>query len=233
MKLITLASVGAPQDAEALYMSLWQSCVDFAAPVALLILGEGKHGGGGAMLGVCARSGVHEDCVRELIADATGGTPVGLFVEEMLTRALDLAQEHAVLSLIPHRRNLRMDDPNYWGAKFDPLGEVFTAAGKLPVGTIGGVAVVISPRRDGRARVEARAFAVSSVHHVALSVAQRFAREYATIGVVPRVSVRPQRDLQKILTPRVSRLRSRIRDPKEATAFWHPPYRTAEQGFPS
>jgi hypothetical protein len=229
MKIVKVAPIGAPQDAEALQMSLWQSDFDFAAPITLWIFGEGKQGGNTPLLGVSARNPAHELCGQELIADTTGGEVVGVLEEEMLSRAFELAPELVVINLIPRRRNLRMADPNYWGAKFDPLGEVFATTGKLGIGTVAGVAVTVSPRRDGRARIEVRAFGLSATRNEALSAAQRIAREYATIGVVPRVSARARHHLRNSLVPRVSYFRSRVRDPKEVAAFWHPPYRTAEQ----
>jgi hypothetical protein len=222
MRLITAKPVAAPQDAEALWMSLWQLCVDSGyRGLTLLVLGAP---GGPPCVGVSAANSHLEAQAAALVADCMGERERDEWWAEMVGQDLVQAASVSVRTLLPRMRNLKMDDPAYWGVRFDPLGDVFKALETLPEDTIAGVGVTVIPLRDGRARMSATAFGASSKALDAQALAARLSREYAVVGVEPRVSMAPKRDLRRMLRGQLSWMRSAERQPQQVTSFWHPPY---------
>jgi hypothetical protein len=222
MRLIASGTIGVPDNALALYMSVRQACKDYASSVGLLLLGQ--HGRQ-PLMAVASGRRAHEDIVADLVADAVATEPLAAIEEEMVSSDIALAHHAAAWHLIPHQRSLRHVDSGFFGSRFDPLGGVYPRLQRLDPGVIAGVGVVLRPTLVGaRSRVSVTSFGLAASADQARAVAHRLADAYAAVGVRPYVSAAPRRSIDDVLSARLRVWRSRISLPEEVSAIWHPPY---------
>jgi hypothetical protein len=222
MRLIASGTIGVPDSALALYLSVWQSCKDYASAVSLLLLGQHDRE---PLLAVASRHRAHEEFVADLVADALGTEPLPALEEETLSSDMALAHYAAAWHLVPRRREARHVDTSFFGSRFDPLGRVYPRLQRLDPGVIAGVGIVLRPRLTAaRSRLSVTSFGLAESAEGARAAAHRLADAYAAAGARPFVSAAPRRSIDDLLTARLRFWRSRVRLPEEVAALWHPPY---------
>jgi hypothetical protein len=222
MRLIASGTIGVPDSAMALYMSVWQSCKDYACAVSLLLLGQNDRE---PLLAVASPQRAHEEFVTDLVADAVGTERLPAVEDETVSSDIALAHHAAAWHLIPGQRDVRHVDTSFFGSRFDPLGRVYPRLQRLDPGVIGGIGVVLRPRLMGaRSRVSVTSFALAPSADGARGAAHRLADAYAAVGVRPFVSAAPRKSIEDVLNARLRFWRSRVRSPEEVATLWHPPY---------
>ena len=212
MHLIQGAPLPTPADAERLVADLWQ--MTSGRPLGLYLFGLR---GQGLTLGVHSSTQYVEDLAASTISDHCGGTvEPGWAISQMI----DVADEHAVINLVPTERNLVLESKTFGWQRTDPLRSVFHTLTSVPSSSMAGVGLTLRSLPDLRFVVSIAAFAVGPGSG---PIAVRVASSYAGVGVRLRRPFMQKRAIHRTLEANLRRPSS-IKRVEDVTLYWHPPY---------
>jgi hypothetical protein len=212
MHLIQAVPVPTPADAERLIADLWQ--MTSGRPLGLYMFG--MHGRG-MSLGVHCSSPYVEDLAASTISDHIGGQ-----VEPgwAITQMIDVADEVAVINMVPTDRNLAITSTTFGWQRTDPLRGAFSALTNTPAQSMAGVGLTLRSMPNLRFLVSMAAFAVGPG---AGPLAVRIATSFAGVGIRLRRPFMQRRAIQRTLNASLRRPAS-VKRIEEVTHYWHPPY---------
>ncbi|MGI8848123.1 MAG: hypothetical protein ACR2GX_07680 [Candidatus Dormibacteria bacterium] len=212
MQLIEAYPVPTPADAERMLANLWQ--LTSGRAIGLYVFG---FHGDRVMLGTHCHHPMVEEATASIIADQTGGAiEPGWAISQMV----EVADETAVVNLVPTDRHLALDSKTFGWQRTDPLRGVFTALGNLPSDTVAGIGLTLRALPDLSFVVSLAAFACGA--NAGLTCV-RIASSYGGVGVRLRRPFRQKRAIGKVLDASMRRPQS-IKRVEVAALFWHPPY---------
>jgi hypothetical protein len=212
MHLIQAAPLPTPADAERLVADLWQ--LTSGRPLGLYLFGLR---GEGLTLGVHSPTPYVEDLVASTISDHCGGqVEPGWAISQMV----DIADEHAIINLVPTERNLVTESKTFGWQRTDPLRSVFHSLKSVPSSSLAGVGLTLRALPNLRFVVSISAFAVGPG---AGPIAVRIASSYAGVGVRLRRPFMQKRAIHRTLDASLRRPSS-IKRVEDVTLYWHPPY---------
>lgn len=212
MHLIEAYPIPTPADAERLLADLWQLTSGRAIGLYLF----GMHGDR-VMLGVQSHNEYVEQAAASMIADQSGAT-----VEPgwAITQVIDLAEEVAVVNLVPTDRNLALESQTFGWQRTDPLRGAYTALSNLDSQTVAGVGITLQALPNLTFVVSMAVFACGPGAGL---TAVRVASTYGGVGVRLRRPFRQRRALEKVLNASMRRPQS-IKRVEITALYWHPPY---------
>jgi hypothetical protein len=212
MHLIQAVPVPTPADAERLLADLWQMTSGRA--LGLYMFGMR---GRGMTLGVHCSSTYVEDLAASTISDHIGAqVEPGWAISQMI----DIADEAAIINLVPTDRNLAISSTTFGWQRTDPLRGAFSALTNIPPECMAGVGLTLRALPNLRFLVSMAAFAVGPG---AGQIAVRIATSFAGVGVRLRRPFQQRRAIQRTLSASIRRPAS-IKRIEEVTHYWHPPY---------
>jgi len=173
--------------------------------------------GRGVSLGVHCSSSYVEDLAASTISDHIGGqVEPGWIISEMI----DVADDAAIINLVPTDRNLAINSATFGWQRTDPLRGVFSALTNVPSDSMAGVGLSLRAMPHLRFLVSVAAFAVGPGSG---PLAVRVATSFAGVGVRLRRPFLQRRAIHRTLSARVRRPAS-VKRVEEVTLYWHPPY---------
>lgn len=212
MHLIQGNPLPTPADAERLVADLWQ--LTSGRPLGLYLFGLR---GEGLTLGVQCATPYVEDLAASTIADHCGGqVEPGWAIAQMI----DVADEEAIINLVPTNRNLVTESKTFGWQRTDPLRSVFQTLKSVPPSSMAGVGLTLRSLPDLHFTVSIAAFAVGPGSG---PIAVRIASSYAGVGVRLRRPFMQKRAIRRTLAGQMRRPTS-IKRVEDVTLYWHPPY---------
>ena len=212
MHLIEAYPIPTPADAERLMADLWQLTSGRALGLYLYGLR-----GDQVMLGVhCAQPYV-EDIAASTIADHCGGrVEPGWVISQMI----DVADDVALVNMVPTERNLALDSKTFGWQRTDPLRGAFNTLSNLSPDTMAGVGLTLRSLPNLQFMVSISAFAIGPGSG---PTAVRLASSFGGVGVRLRRPFRQKRAIHRTLTAALRRPASVMRV-ELVSLYWHPPY---------
>lgn len=212
MHLIEAYPIPTPADAERLLADLWQLTSGRAIGLFLL----GLHGDR-VMLGVHCHNAYVEEAAASIIADQSGGAMEPGWA---ISQIFDVADDIAVVNLVPTDRHLALDSRTFGWQRTDPLRGAFTALANVRSDCVAGVGLTLRALPDLSFVVSLAAFACGEQAGL---TAVRIASSFGGVGVRLRRPFRQRRALRRVLDASMRRPQS-IKRVEVVSLFWHPPY---------
>ena len=212
MHLIEAYPIPTPADAERLIADLWQ--LTSGRSIGLFLFGLR---GDQVVLGVhCAHPYV-EDIAASTIADHCGGQVEPGWV---ITQMVDVADDIALVNLVPTERNLALASSTFGWQRTDPLRGVYNTLANLSSDTLAGVGLTLRSMPNLQFMTTMSAFAIGPG---AGPSAVRLASSFGGIGVRLRRPFRQKRAVLRTLDAQIRRPTSALRV-EMVSLYWHPPY---------
>ncbi len=212
MHLVEAYPIPTPADAERLVADLWQLTSGRALGLYLLGL-RGER----VMLGVHCQQAYVEDIAASTIADHCGGTVEPGWV---ISQMIDVAEDVALVNMIPTERNLALESQTFGWQRTDPLRGAYNALANIDSQTMAGLGLTLRSMPNLQFLVSLSAFAIGPDPG---QVAIRLASSLGGVGVRLRRPFRQRRALHRTLEAHLRRPAS-ISRVEVVALYWHPPY---------